>query len=181
MRILSVDIGRSKDPAAALWADVVDGVLWVSRMSTLRWSDPADLRSWIGRTREDTVTVVDGTGPHRPVALSMCSWPGMARPPVILQIRAEDARSGDPRVTCARKAELIDSLLDGLSRGLARIPRSLDLADELALQLEHYERHDGPKGPRYAAAPGYHDDLVMCLAMALWIRPKLRKLTNGQP
>jgi hypothetical protein len=91
--------------------------------------------------------------------------------PLLEQLRAklyEEHISSDVRglvFTNASKRELIDTLAIAFSKGEVRIPPDPDLIRE----LEYYEYEMTPAGAvKMNARVGYHDDLVIALALAVF-------------
>ena len=172
-RIVSVDLGQSKDPAALIAGALDEPGLVLSRIDQKRvrkgegesWL--RDLAGWVGRYGSETVAILDGTGPHRSAALWLARPGLLGCPCVVIQIRPDDnATSTDPRVLCVNRSEITGALQWQSHEKLWRCPGALENADELRLQLQ---------------GGGYHDDLVMALAMALWLRPWLRRLGESIP
>jgi len=187
VRIVAVDLGRSKDPAALVAIEPeADGLWRICRLDLRRRRDKeagwgAELARWI-EPEAGNVLVLDGTGPHRDTALGVLPFAPRSVHVLILQIRREDASSSDARIVCVRKRDLVIALRGGVP-STVRCPRGLEHADELRIQLEHFVRLSPDEDPleRWGAEPGYHDDLVMALAMALWTRARMRRLGQEIP
>jgi len=193
-RVTSIDIGKTSDPAALVSGRIDGPLLWVERLSTFRTPRGRDaapweegLLDWIGPQGPETLVVIDGSGSHRKTALFLANSLRIRGPAVVLQILAGQGTPADPRILPAVKAEIIEVMLSSLH--LVRCPRDLEGSEELRLQLGHY-RETNPEReehepPRYAAAAGYKDDLLMALAQALWLLPRLGRervpLANGAP
>ena len=181
-RITSIDIGKHSDPAALVSGYTEGPLFGVDRLSTFRtprgqnaapWEE--GLLDWIGPQGPDTMTVIDGSGTHRKTALFLANSPRIWGPAVVLQILAGPGTPSDPRILPAVKAEIIEAMLSSLY--LVRVPKDLENSEELRLQLAAYRRTNPEaephESPRYAAAAGFKDDLLMALAQALWILPRL--------
>jgi hypothetical protein len=189
MRLTSIDLGKHRDPAALVSLEAAGDRFQITRLAVLRkpaafepepW--PRTLERWIGPQGPDTITILDGTGPHREAALSISQAASLRGPVIILQIRAEAATSSDPRIVPVIKSDMIEAFLRALPR--IKCP-ALDLQEELRLQLQNYRctnpDREPHERPRYAAAAGFKDDLLMALAQAVHLAGSFRIPSRRPP
>jgi hypothetical protein len=111
--------------------------------------------------------VVDATGVGKPVYDLL----GVAgRSPVGIVITGgRKARRGEDRLCRVPKAVLVQCVAAVLESGLLRISSGLPHAAILVSELQAFRASIGENGhARFEGAPGFHDDLVLAAAMAVW-------------
>lgn len=134
--------------------------------------------SW-ARQLERIAAILERYAPAR----VLCDATGIGDPLLeALRARRPDVAVEGLVFTPAAKAELVDGLAWALEKGALRLPPE----PELRRQLEHFRAAPRPSGSvRLEAESGYHDDLVIALALAvrqlparyrsgLWLGPPRR-------
>ena len=119
--------------------------------------------------------VIDGTGVGRAIVSMFLAeaMPVVFRPLVITGGLGSREAAWDDRGTRAywtAKTELVGAVQAVLSSGRLEVPRSLSLAGTLRKELEGFRVHVTKQAHEvYGAREGAHDDLLLAVAMGLWV------------
>lgn len=173
-------VARCLAPVGAMPPDRVSaiGIDWA------RWSDYTALTALAGTRESATLVTLDrfqglswadcldriGEVIRRfPRAQVHCDATGLGDPMLeMLQRQHPDRRITGTVFTAARKQELIERLAWTIERAQISLPPHPDLLRE----LEHFELRTGAHGRvKMEAASGFHDDLVISLALGLEALP----------
>ena len=191
--IVGVDLGQSTDPTAICvmhhrvvpldkWSPK-GGNLWRQERSEhfdirhlerlpLGMSYPAQVQhvaNILARPplNEGANLVIDETGVGRPVG-DLMDGAGL-RPHRVTITAGLEATQHGARTFHVAKSLLISGLDARLHTGELKIAAALSDAGALADELKDFQRKVSDAGrATYAARTGAHDDLVLCLAIALW-------------
>jgi hypothetical protein len=112
--------------------------------------------------------VIDATGVGRPV-VDLFRASGLD--PTAVTITGADRATGNFRSARVPKRDLVNVVLLALQAGTLTIPAELEHAPTLARELAEMRRKVSVNGhDSYGVwTDGEHDDLVLALALALWL------------
>ncbi|MEI9992072.1 MAG: hypothetical protein WDM86_18800 [Rhizomicrobium sp.] len=201
--VLAADLGQSADPTAiAVMERVVTSHVYYSGQETaagetfdvrylrrlplgLSYVDQVqEMARLLGRPplSEGCEFVIDATGVGRPVA---DLWDHGGHKPIRVTITGGDRQSArGVRNWHVPKQTLISALDARLHSGQLRFAADLAEAGAMADELKNFRRSVSAAGRySYDARVGKHDDLVLAVALALWVfvgKPKYQTASVGK-
>jgi hypothetical protein len=161
LSVIGIDWARYSDYTAVVelrGSKVRAEVIACAQWNGLRWSDQVERAAQFIRSRLPAIVISDVTGVGDPVTEQLA---GLVGCPV-----------EGFHFTRQSKATIIERLVWAVERGGLRLPAD----PELLRQMENFEAESDEGGVRYAAASGFHDDLVCALAMAFHALPNSQNL-----
>lgn len=160
-------------PLGTSYMDIVDDVVRLVQRPELQ----LERANWRGRIRTVGPTlVIDQTGVGRAVVNMFERALKPIReicPPlegIIIHGGRNSGRSEDGITWSVSKLDIISAVQAALGEGRLRIVRSLKYADILKKELQDYRVRVSPTGHEsFDARSGQHDDILLSLAIAVWL------------
>jgi len=150
-----LDLAKVADYTVLTILDADARVVFVDRYNRLDWSVQVGRVYAACQKYNDARVLVDSTGVGDPVYESLCK---------------ADVRAEGYKFSNASKSALIDNLSLMMEQGRIELPNP-ELCPELVEELEQFQFSVTESGTVRSGAPGgQHDDMVVSLALAAWMR-----------